>query len=52
MFIESIPTINAINKEKAIMSVTYTPVDTALGLEPFNIQQLGVNKQDMVLGYT
>jgi hypothetical protein len=50
MFIESIPTINAINKEKAIMSVSYTPVDTALGLEPYHIQQLGIEKQ-IILDY-
>ena len=50
MFIESIPTINAINKDKAVMSVTYTAVDTALGLEPYHIQQLGIEKQ-IILDY-
>jgi hypothetical protein len=48
MYIEYTFKVNAFSVEKGVISVTYIPVDTTLELPVHHIQQLGVNKQDMV----
>ena len=40
--------VNALSIEKGVASITYTPVDSSLGLNPFNIQQLHVSREAIV----
>lgn len=48
MFIEYTFKVNAYSVEKSRISVTYLPLDPELHLEPFHIQQLGVDSQIML----
>ena len=40
--------VNALSIEKGVASITYTPVDSSLELNPFNVQQLHVPRESIV----
>lgn len=48
MYIDYTFKVNAFSTEKGVVSVTFISLMPELELEPVHIQQLGVNRQDMV----